>query len=195
MRDTVWNRYRNSARTVDRLLKALLQRDCIIVAVGDHGEAFLEDGTIGHGIRLSRFQNMTPAVLYCPGESPQVIQQPTCHADIFPTLLSFLKVKLTDPQAIDGVSLTRATNTQLAARRFCVRNYLGDDYGLIGPWTSDSTKPFAYRFTASIRTESATPLNAIDDSGRDTDVQDMAEQALELSKWKARFYRNSAVTQ
>jgi len=195
IRDAVWNRYCNSARTVDRLLKPLLRRDSIVVAVGDHGEAFLEDGTVGHGTRISRYQNMTPAVLYCPDESAQTIDQPTCHADVLPTILSFLKVQLSDPEAIDGVSLAGAFKKKLATRRFCVRNYLGEDYGLIGPWTNDSGKPFAYRFTAAIRTESATPLNGIDDLGLETDMQNLEELAAEVTKWKSQLYRNSPVTQ
>lgn len=194
MRDAVWNRYRNSARTVDRLIKPLLQRDRVIVTVGDHGEAFLEDGTIGHGLRISRYQNMTAAVLYCPGEPVLLIDQPTSHADVLPTILSYLKVSLSDPEAIDGLSLEQATEQQLAFRRFCVRNYLGEDYGLIGPWTKNSAKPFAYRFTASITTEAATPLNGIDEFGLEMDTQDMQEQTAELTRWKSQVYRKTATT-
>ncbi|MGI9442820.1 MAG: hypothetical protein ACR2N1_10160, partial [Rubripirellula sp.] len=93
------------------------------------------------------------------------------------------------------VSLAGASKKKLATRRFCVRNYLGEDYGLVGPWTNDSGKPFAYRFTAAIRTEAATPLNGIDDLGLETDVQNLEELAAEVTKWKSRLYRSSPVTQ
>lgn len=195
MRNKVWNRYRNSARTVDRLIKPLLRRDSIVVVVGDHGEAFLEDGTVGHGTRLSRYQNMTAAVLYCPGNSSQLVEQPTSHADVLPTILSFLKVNLSDPEAIDGLSLTAATEQQLRARRFCVRNYLSEEYGLIGPWTMNSTKPFAYRFAASIKTESASPMNGIDEFGLETDVQNFREQKAEVTRWMSHFYRHVPATE
>jgi len=194
MRDSVWNRYKNSARTVDRLLKPLLTRDRVIVALGDHGESFLEDGTVGHGIRISRYQNMTPAVLYCPGQFKRVIEQPTFHADVLPTILSYLEAKLSDPEAIDGLSLTQATEQELVTRRFCVRNYLGEDYGLIGPWTKDPAKPFAYRFTASIKTEAAAPLNEIDELGRETNVQNREKQQSEVTRWKSQLYRKSSGT-
>ncbi|HBV64857.1 MAG TPA: hypothetical protein DEF45_17745 [Rhodopirellula sp.] len=194
IRDRVWNRYCNSARTVDRLLKTLLRRDSILVAVGDHGEAFLEDGTVGHGTRLSRYQNMTPAILYCPGTPAQTIEQPTCHADILPTILSFLEADLSDAEAIDGVSLTTTSEHELIARSFCVRNYLTEEYGLIGPWTSDLTKAFAYRFTASIKTESASHLNGIDERGQETEVQDFSAQTAEIANWMSELYRKTPPT-
>ena len=190
LRDAVWNRYRNSARTVDRLVKPLLARDRVIVVVGDHGEAFLEDGTAGHGIRLSRYQNMTAALLYCPGESARVIEQPTSHTDVLPTMLSFLKAQLSDPGVIDGVSLVQASEQQLVARRFCIRNYLDDDYGLIGPWTKDPAKPFAYRFTARIKTETIKPLNGIDELGLEMDLETGNEMSAELTEWTSQFYRH-----
>ena len=194
MRDSVWNRYRNSARTIDRLLKPLLRRDRVVVTVGDHGEAFLEDGTVGHGTRLSRAQNMTAAVLYCPGKEGQVLEQPTCHADVLPTLLSFLQVDVSDPRAIDGISLTNATEEQLRARRFSVRNYLSQEYGLIGPWTKNSAKPFAYRFGASIRAEAVSPLNGIDEFGLESESQNIEEQTAEVTKWMSHFYRRGSGT-
>jgi hypothetical protein len=190
LRDAVWNRYRNSARTVDRLIEPLLSRERVVVATGDHGEAFLEDGTIGHGVRLSRYQNMTPAVLYCPGESVRVIAQPTSHIDVLPTILSFLNVELTDPEAIDGVSLTHASDQRLEMRRFSVRNYLGEEYGLIGPWTKNPGKPFAYRFTTSVGTETARALNGIDERGLETSSTGVDEQSVEVGRWKKRLYRS-----
>ncbi len=56
------------------------------MVLGDHGEPFLDDGTAIHGTRLSRFQNMTPAVIYYPGVQPRTIQLPTFHPDLLPTL-------------------------------------------------------------------------------------------------------------
>lgn len=192
MRDRVWNRYRNSARTVDRLIKPLMQRDRVIVAVGDHGEAFLEDGSIGHGIRLSRVQNMTGAVIYCPDSPSRTITRPTSHADILPSLLSCLDVTLSDHDVIDGTSLLNATDTQLARRCFSTRNYLEPDYGLIGPWTQDISKPFAYRFKASIKTGIATAVNAIDERGLSTDSETLETQAVAIKKWQAMLNRSSS---
>jgi len=194
MRDLVWNRYRNSARTVDRLIEPLLVRDRVIVAVGDHGEAFLEDGTIGHGIRLSRYQNMTAAVLHFPGEPAKVLERPTCHADVLPTLFSFLDVKLSDPNVIDGASLIRATDETLAERTFCVRNYLHPDYGLIGPWSQDPSRPFAYRFQASISNGDATALNGIDEEGNEDNTETLENQAAQVLKWKQKLYRSEPNT-
>ena len=194
LRDQVWNRYRNAARTVDRLIKPLMQRDRVIVAVGDHGEAFLEDGSIGHGIRLSRVQNMTGAVIYCPGTTPRMITRPTSHADVLPSILSSLDIKLSDPDAIDGMSLLDATDIQLSQRCFSTRNYLEPDYGLIGPWTQQANKPFAYRFQASINTGIATAINAIDERGLKTDSENLETQAVAIKKWQTMLNRSSSAS-
>lgn len=192
MRDAVWNRYRNSARTIDRLLKPLLERDRVIAIVGDHGEAFFEDGTVGHGLRLSRYQNMTAGIFYCPDWDPKVIEQPTSHIDILPTLLSFVGVQLSDAAALDGHPLVGTVEQILQSRRFCVRNYLGNEYGLIGPWTRDAEKPFAYRFNATLRPHNAMALNGIDERGYETDLESLQEMSSEVKKWQLGLYRGVA---
>lgn len=192
MRDRVWNRYRNSARTVDRLIKPLMQRDRVIVALGDHGESFLEDGSVGHGIRLSCVQNMTGAVLYCPGSKSRAITYQTSHADVLPTLLSCLRAKLSDRDVIDGASFLNATDRQISQRVFSTRNYLDSDYGLIGPWTQDPRKPFAYRFKASVSTGVATAVNAIDERGFNIGSETTENQAMALRKWQAILNRSSS---
>jgi membrane-anchored protein YejM (alkaline phosphatase superfamily) len=94
LRDQVCNRYLNSARSVDRILADLLDPQRVTIMVGDHGESFLEDGCQGHGIRISRVQNRTPAVVYWPGCEPKSIDAPTMHADVLPTLASACRLPL-----------------------------------------------------------------------------------------------------
>ncbi|TWU45559.1 Sulfatase [Novipirellula aureliae] len=142
-RKAVWNRYCNSAHTVDRLIKPLLRRDRIIIVTGDHGESFLEDGTCGHGTRLSEFQNMTPAVLYAPGIRPLTITHPTMHADLLPTLVDLADLPMVGESPFDGVNLM--DEAQRHDRVFVTRDYMTNEVCLIGPWTINPSEPFGYR--------------------------------------------------
>lgn len=168
MRDQIYNRYKNSARTLDRMIKPLLRDDCIVIVIGDHGESFLEDGSAIHGLRLSKVQNMTPMILYYPGVEPRVIEQRTLHADILPTLLSILKIPVTDPEIFDGVDLTTADAESLSNRIFTTSNFMDRTSGLIGPWTFDPNEPFAYRFLCNIGDWQVDYLNPIDEKGYET---------------------------
>ncbi|TWT51298.1 Sulfatase [Rubripirellula amarantea] len=129
----VWNRYRNSAHTVDRWLKLFFEDDSdrIVVVLGDHGEAFLEDGTIGHGTRISRQQNMTPAILFGQGIPVSAIEAPTMHADILPTLVDLIGLDVSGIEAIDGVSLLDNEAVHNEDRSFVTRDYLTSDTAAI----------------------------------------------------------------
>ena len=182
----VWNRYKNSARSIDRFLSAILSEDRIVIVTGDHGEAFLEDGTCGHGIRLSRYQNMTPAVIYCPGRAPRVIDRPTMHADLLPTLLSAAGLTPSDARAMDGIDLLAASDDLLANRLFLTRNYLDDDCALIGSELGDL---FGYRCSIVFRDWTARALNPIDEAGNETESSSDGQQFLK--RWiKQRFAAN-----
>ncbi|NNE00609.1 MAG: sulfatase-like hydrolase/transferase [Pirellulaceae bacterium] len=164
-RDGVWNRYKNSGRSVDRFLSVLLKDDRVAIVTGDHGESFLEDGVCGHGVRISQYQNMTPAVVYVPGQHAATIDRPTMHADLLPTLLAAVGIQSNDSDLFDGVNLLRVNDAELAERCFITRDYLSDDCALIGPWTVDPMKPFAYRVDISLEPWRASLLNPIDRKG------------------------------
>jgi hypothetical protein len=130
----VWNRYKNSARTADRWIGAMIAEasDQVLLVTGDHGESFLEDGTIGHGSKISTQQNMTPAVLIGPGVARRQINSPTIHSDFLPTLISAVGIKLSMPdqhhQSIttifDGFDLNSIKESTLIQRTNVTRDYL-----------------------------------------------------------------------
>lgn len=165
LRDQFYNRYKNSLRTMDRMLAPLLREDCVVLVMGDHGEPFLDDGTAIHGTRLSRFQNMTPALIYYPGVRPRRIESPTFHSDLLPTLLSILGLTVSDPGVFDGVDLISADERDLAQREFVTCNFLDSTSMLVGPWTSDPSRPFGIRVSFDISDWQSSYLNPIDDQG------------------------------
>ncbi len=171
----VWNRYKNSARSIDRFLSAILAEHRVVIVTGDHGEAFLEDGTCGHGTRISRYQNMTPAIVYRPHQAARVIDQATSHADLLPTLLAAVGVQANDASVMDGIDLSAASDDELANRLFVTRNYLDDDCALIGSELGDA---FGFRCSIAFRDWFARPLNPIDDAGNERAAELDGEKLL-----------------
>jgi hypothetical protein len=179
-RSRVWNRYKNSARSVDRLLSVLYRDDLVTIVTGDHGEAFLEDTTIGHGIRISKYQNQTPAVIYAPHLTPQKIIAPTMHADLLPTIVSLCGFKLSAARVLDGISLPDASAEELRGRFFLTRNYLQRDVALIGKWTNNAKEPYAYRGMISVADSAVSALNPIDERGFELDSTEHDKRGSQL---------------
>ena len=169
MRDRVWNRYKNSARSIDRFLSAVMKEDRVVIVTGDHGESFLEDGTCGHGAQISKYQNMTPAVIYYPGGVARDLLAPTMHADLLPTLMSIVGTEISDSRTLDGVRLNGSDDSFLQNRVFAIRNYLNDDVALIVSSENSADSAFAYQGEFTIRDGAAMAADSIDESGQPTD--------------------------
>jgi len=91
------NRARNAARTVDRLLANLLADleqvrggPPLVLVTGDHGEEFRQQGHLGHGSAVTDEQIHVPLVVAGPGVEPRVVDAPTSHVDLVPTLFALL---------------------------------------------------------------------------------------------------------
>ncbi|WDQ17378.1 sulfatase-like hydrolase/transferase [Rhodopirellula sp. P2] len=135
-RTAVWNRYRNSARTLDAMIAPLLQGPNRLVAiVGDHGESFLDDETIGHGTRLSAAQVRTPAIVFGPDVVQREIRFNTSHADLLPTLISLAGIRVSAPNSFDGVDLSADSPR---SRAICIADYLRPQALLIDSSMVDS---------------------------------------------------------
>ncbi len=189
-RSCVWNRYKNSAHTVDRFLAAVMREDRVVIVTGDHGESFLEDGTIGHGLRISEVQNMTPAIIFLPSHPSRVIDAPTSHADLLPTLLTAVDIAVSDPSALDGANLSSISDAELDERVFATRNYLDDNVAVIGPWTTKADEPFAFLFGCSLRQMSLQPRHAIDARGEAMPASPATQVESMVDQWsRLRFDR------
>ena len=163
----VWNRYKNSARSLDGLLDAIVDPNRITIVTGDHGESFLEDGVCGHGIRISQFQNMTPAIISGPGLQPRAIDAPTSHADILPTILNAAGIQISGAELLDGLPLNVASHRALQNRIVATRNYLSDDFALIdrSPNHERPEHVFGYRASISLEEWRFVSKNPIDARG------------------------------
>ncbi|QDT13637.1 sulfatase-like hydrolase/transferase [Stieleria marina] len=180
----IWNRYKNSAHSVDRFLSAVLQDDRVIIVTGDHGESFLEDGVCGHGTRISKYQNMTPALIYVPGGVPRTIDSPTSHADLLPTLLSAANIDVSDASIFDGDDLNQIGNERIENRVISTRDYLSNECGLITNSFSKHVDVFAVRVELPTQNRSARLLGAIDAKGNPTQTTNRLGAQV-LSTWQA----------
>ena len=109
------SRYYNNLNLLDHLIKRIydhleergrLERT-IFVVVGDHGQAFGQHHPDNYmHYRYSYNENLeTPAIIYQPTLfKPRVIDFPTSHVDLLPTLLDGMNVPY-DPSQFDGESL------------------------------------------------------------------------------------------
>jgi len=81
---------------LDRWLETLLARaledadryETHVVVVADHGESFGEDGSVGHGKRLSSAQTHVPSFILSPRVSPRIERATVGTIDLAATLLS-----------------------------------------------------------------------------------------------------------
>lgn len=82
-----------------------LYENTIIVLVSDHGEAFNEHGSFGHGFNLHIEEVHVPLIIKTLG-APGVVEESVSHVDIVPTLLSLVGINL--PKYLVGQSLLDA---------------------------------------------------------------------------------------
>ena len=113
--ELIRNRARNAAHALDRELDGFLAdferargRAPLVVFTGDHGEEFREQGHLGHGSAVTQEQIHVPAVWFGPGVPRAVVDEPTSHADIVPTLLALLGDTHPPERWSDGLSMFAA---------------------------------------------------------------------------------------
>ncbi|MEM7308073.1 MAG: sulfatase [Planctomycetota bacterium] len=105
------DRYDGGIRRADAALGAFLRElehagvlaDTIIAITSDHGEEFLEHGSIGHEGKLYSELLHVPLLLRVPGVAPRVVADVVGHERLLPTLLDLLGVA--PPESLDGASL------------------------------------------------------------------------------------------
>lgn len=96
----IFSRYVNASHHLDQQLGRVFDYleesgeldDTIVVVTGDHGEEFMENGRWGHNSEFHNEQVHVPLVLALPGHAPGVVERPTSHLDVVPTLLPMLGV-------------------------------------------------------------------------------------------------------
>lgn len=95
--EPIVNRYRNSIRYVDSLIKRFVTQlkksdlydQAIIAITGDHGEEFFEEGSLFHGTHLNEEQTSVPIVFKFPN-AQKVLTETVTHIDIFPSIIDYL---------------------------------------------------------------------------------------------------------
>jgi arylsulfatase A-like enzyme len=92
--------YEAECRYVDDLLGPLIlptlaaSRDTVVVITADHGEEFLEHGTLEHGKSVYETVTRVPLIIAIPGEGAAVSDTPVSLVDLGPTLLDLAGIPL-----------------------------------------------------------------------------------------------------
>jgi choline-sulfatase len=115
------DRYDDEIATVDREIGRLLgalgpaRSDTLIVAAGDHGEAFGEHGEYAHSIFVYDTTLRVPLMISGPGIAAGVrVAEAVTLADVAPTVLHLVGGRLND---VDGVDLSPAFGGAALPRR------------------------------------------------------------------------------
>jgi membrane-anchored protein YejM (alkaline phosphatase superfamily) len=106
------NRYLNAVEWVDSLIGRIVEGlrahgkwgKTWVAIVGDHGEAFWEHGTFGHGAGLEDEQVRVPFVL-CGPHRPSARYEYSSHADLMPTWLDAMGLEGSAEPFMSGRSL------------------------------------------------------------------------------------------
>src|SRR5262245_22290445 len=130
---------------MDRLISPLLDRERVVIFVGDHGESFGEDGYFLHCSALSPVQAQTPFLIAAPHISPELFDQPTSHLDIVPTLLDVLGCKVDDPTCLHGRSMFHPVFDD-TAQSIVIGESRGDAWVVIERANRDDNQQASYRF-------------------------------------------------
>lgn len=91
------------ARLLDALEERGLLDDTLVVLTADHGEEFLEHGSVAHCRTTYDTETRIPLVFWAPGRPGGRIATPVENPDVVPTILDFLAVE--PPPGMDGKSL------------------------------------------------------------------------------------------
>ncbi|MFI5214604.1 MAG: sulfatase-like hydrolase/transferase, partial [Gemmatimonadales bacterium] len=112
-------RARNSAYEVDWKIDEFLAafrsargRDPVLFVTGDHGEAFREQGLVGHGERVTEQEIHVPMVVVDSLMPRGVKETPTSHVDLMPTLFGLLGDTHPAASYCDGMRMTDADSSR-----------------------------------------------------------------------------------
>jgi arylsulfatase A-like enzyme/Flp pilus assembly protein TadD len=93
-------------REAGRLIAALgaARSDTMVVAAGDHGEAFGEHGEYAHSIFVYDTTLRVPLIMQVPGVPRRVVSEPVSLVDLAPTMITRVGGQLPDADGIDLAS-------------------------------------------------------------------------------------------
>jgi membrane-anchored protein YejM (alkaline phosphatase superfamily) len=111
----IFNRYLNTARFLDILFgqfieamkSAGLYDESLIIAVGDHGQQFMEHGFMMHGYSLYNEDIRVPLMVHLPFGKPEKSDVLATQLDVMATILDVAGLGEYIEKASDGVSLLR----------------------------------------------------------------------------------------
>ncbi len=138
----IFNRYVNSVHHLDQQLGRVLDHlretgrleNTLVVITGDHGEEFMENGRWGHNSAFHEQQIRVPLVIAGLDIKPAVVDVPTSHLDVAPTVLGRLGVTSPASDYAEGVPLDQAGEEpyRLVAS-WNAMAYLGPEYKVSMP--------------------------------------------------------------
>jgi arylsulfatase A-like enzyme len=101
-------------KVFDELKRLQLYDNTIVIVTADHGEEFMERGSIGHTITVYEELIHVPLIVKLPGCKPRTIEKHVGLIDVMPTVLSVLGLDV--PQGLDGRVLDLGSPDRIQSR-------------------------------------------------------------------------------
>jgi len=163
------------ARVFAYLDESGLADSTLVVVTSDHGEEFLEHGSVLHGRTYYDEVIHVPLILRGPGiPAGHVVDVPVSHVDVTPTVLELLGLPV--PEGMQGLPLARSWTAPEGWERGAViaeadwQNRLPESYWMI--------RSQRYKLIYDWRNESAELYDMRDDPG---ETRDIADESPELA--------------
>lgn len=99
----IWSTDRQLGRLVEAVDRRYGPEGAVIVVSADHGDAFGEHGSVGHGGQLYEELVRVPLVVRVPGAAPRTVEMLASLLDLFPTFLDLAGIE--HPEVLEGRSL------------------------------------------------------------------------------------------
>lgn len=165
------------ARLMQFIQENKLDRDTLVMAVGDHGEGLGDHGEEAHGLMLYDTTLHVPMIWSWPGHLPEGVNVPASVSlvDLFPTLLDLLGVQ-DHPESM-GQSFRPALFADAIDDRYC---YAETDM----PYTEYQWSPLRCLITPGYK-YIRTPIAELYD--RENDPRELANLAADLPDLVASF--------
>jgi choline-sulfatase len=102
----VWFTDQHVGRVLDHVASQDWGAETAIIVTADHGEAFGERGTYGHGRELWEHLVRVPLIVHLPGAAPKRVRDAKrSHIDLVPTILELMGAPSPDGGVLHGTSL------------------------------------------------------------------------------------------
>lgn len=124
---------------LDLIADPKLSKNTIVVITADHGEEFMEHGSLYHGANTYRTSVQVPLIIHVPGVKPKKITELVQGIDIYPTIINLTGIYPESP--LEGIDLSGLIKGEKNAK---TNNYIRSEWNAIVAVQSKNLRYYYY---------------------------------------------------